>query len=494
MNDTLIGKAFKGGLWLYIGNVTSMFISYIYWLIISKITGSSSVVGEASTVIGMSSVLSTFYLLGLPRGVQRFLGMYSDDKKTFSEYFWTGLMIISSLGLLVSFLIYFLGKMYSDILPILAKEDVLFLLSILTLLAGIKTYVISYFMSKVKTEYNTLISLFSGIVKLAAGTLLVYLGYKLVGAILGYVLFYIILLSLSAYYMKEDLVSFKGIRRKVIFEEIKAGAASYIPSLLASMGGWLGVIFVYGIVSSESAGAYYIAYNLAMMVLMIPSFVSNVAYPLLSGSKNDREKDTLRLIRLNYAISLPLMTVVILYSKPILGIMGKEFVKANLEATLLSLNTPLIAITTAIVSLVYSYGLYLNVLIINTLTNATRTFLYFPLVNYLGSMGAALSFDIGSLLGFIASLLVAKKINLKFSWRTLCFSLIIPLIIGSLFYMMNIPFVLGSLLLIITSFIIYGRLGIVSKNDAREIFVNIAPRRLFNSKITNFIADIVFGG
>jgi len=471
-----------------------MFISYIYWLVISKIAGSSSIVGEASTVIGISSVLSTFYLLGLPRGVQRFLGMYSSDKETFSEYFWTGLTLISFLGLLVSSIVYLLGRTYSYSLPVLAKENILFLISLLTLLTGLKTYIISYFISKVKTEYNTLISLFSGIVKLIIGITLVYLGYKLTGAILGYVFFYILLLILSAYYMKEDLTGFKSLRRNVMLEEIKAGVASYIPSLLSSMGGWLGVIFVYGIVSSESAGAYYIAYNLAMMILMIPSFISNVAYPLLSGSKDDRERDTLRLIKLNYAVSSPLMVTLILYSKSILGIMGKEFAEASWEASLLSLNTPLVAVTTAIVSLAYSYGLYLNVLLINTLTNATRTFLYLPFVNYLGSIGAALSFNIGSLLGFITSLIVARKMNLKFKWKMLGLLLLVPLIIGIPLYMTNIPFIMGSLLLVTISFITYGRLGIVSKSEAREIFVNIAPKRLFNNKLTNLMADIVFGG
>ena len=489
----ILGKAFKGGIWLYIGNLISMALSYLYWLLISKITGSPGLVGEASTIIGVSTIFSTIYLLGLPRGVQRFLGMYTNDRHLFSKYFWTGLIMVSFLGLVTVVALYLLNDVLSKFLPFLADKNVSMLIAALALLIGLKNYVFSYFISKVKTNYSTLITFVSGIAKVMTGVALVYIGLKLLGAVIGYVVFYILLLILSVSFLKNDIYGLRYLEVKVIVDEIKSGMAFYVPSLFTTMGNWLGVISLYGIVSSVSAGAYYIAYNLATLVLMIPTFVSNVALPLLSGSPYGRERETFRIVKLSYAASVPLMVTLAIYSEYLLNLLDKEFTRAVKETIILSSNVPLIAVTTAVVSLVYSYGLYRYVIFINTTINASRTFLYPLLVHQFGSLGAALSFTMGSILGFFSSLLIIKKIKLIFKWKILFLLIIIPLILGMIFYIFKFPFLIGSVLLPALSIMIYGRSRLISKEDLNEIFVSLAPRKLINNRLTSLAAEMLFG-
>ena len=77
-------------------------------------------------------------------------------------------------------------------------------------------------------------------------------------------------------------------------------------------------------------------------------------------------------------------------------------------------------------TLVYSYGNYRQSLTIGLAMNVPRTILYFILVPVYGSSGAAMSYTAGSMIGFVVSIIIAKKIKMLVDWKSLVFIIAMP--------------------------------------------------------------------
>jgi O-antigen/teichoic acid export membrane protein len=63
----------RGAAYIYIELISALFSAYIFWIIISKFT-STEVIGTSSAVVSFATIFSTIVTLGLPSGIQRFLG------------------------------------------------------------------------------------------------------------------------------------------------------------------------------------------------------------------------------------------------------------------------------------------------------------------------------------------------------------------------------------------------------------------------------------
>jgi len=73
----------KSGLYIFSANILSMFIGYLFWILLSKLTGSQAaeMIGYVSSAVAFSTVISTISLLGIPLAVQRFIGKAYAEKK-----------------------------------------------------------------------------------------------------------------------------------------------------------------------------------------------------------------------------------------------------------------------------------------------------------------------------------------------------------------------------------------------------------------------------
>jgi peptidoglycan biosynthesis protein MviN/MurJ (putative lipid II flippase) len=71
--------------------------------------------------------------------------------------------------------------------------------------------------------------------------------------------------------------------------------------------------------------------------------------------------------------------------------------------------------------LTYTYGNYRDVLFIGIATAIPRSLLYFVLVPWFGSIGAALSYTLGALIGYVVSLFISNRLGMTMHWRETTF-------------------------------------------------------------------------
>jgi len=139
-----------------------------------------------------------------------------------------------------------------------------------------------------------------------------------------------------------------------------------------------------------------------------------------------------------------------------------------------------IVVTMGITTLAYAYGNYRQVLIIGLATNIPRAVLYIILVPFSdGLIGAAWSYTIGSIAGFLLSIVVARKIGLKIFWKDVAFILGIPAGLGLLLNSFHVGFIVGILATLAGSYILLLKMHILERRDVEDS-LQVLPQGISN--------------
>jgi O-antigen/teichoic acid export membrane protein len=166
-----------------------------------------------------------------------------------------------------------------------------------------------------------------------------------------------------------------------------------------------------------------------------------------------------------------------LYSNEVLGLFGPDYLQASMPLKIILLSTLPLTLLFAISTLIYSYGNYWQVLAIGLGLNVPRVLLYFTLVSLYGSVGAATSFTVGSIIGFGVSIIIAKRIGMVIFWKELALLLAIPTGLVFTLYYLQVTYIIGIPVMLILSFVFMFVLRVLSKSEVRES-LEILPDRI----------------
>jgi len=136
-----------------------------------------------------------------------------------------------------------------------------------------------------------------------------------------------------------------------------------------------------------------------------------------------------------------------------------------------------IVLSLGVRTLVYAYGNYRQVLAIGLGLNLPRIVLYFTLIPVYGTTGAALSFTVGSVIGLVVSLFIAKKVGLKIFGKDLGIIFAIPTGLGFVLSHYEINFGISIVTILFVSYIAYLRIGIIKNEDLDDV-ITVLPKKI----------------
>jgi O-antigen/teichoic acid export membrane protein len=183
------------------------------------------------------------------------------------------------------------------------------------------------------------------------------------------------------------------------------------------------------------------------------------------------------LIKISLVITLPLSHAIIIYSAEILQIFGSSYANGSLNLEILLLSILPTAITSGIGVLVYAYGNNRQLLIIGLFTSIPRALLYFIFVPIFGGNGAAITYLMGSIIGFIVSVIIANKIGLKLFWKQIISISIIPIILTIFLKYLGLNYIFGISIATGISYILLLKLRIIDTEDMQDI-LKILPKMI----------------
>lgn len=483
----------SGATFLFIATTISMFSGYAFWYIVSLIT-TPTVIGTASAVVSLATIFVAIVTVGIPTGVQRFIGKSFSvkDLDQAGIYVKISVLIVSiSISVLAIGLV--IGNQWLG--PILDLDFTLLLIAIAyTAATALMTLLRSIIIASLKTRNLPIIMLAAVIFKISLAVLLVFNGSGVLGILIGLTSFPVlssVLLSVSLLKTLRPAFSRENHDTGTISRNVlKSSFANWIPGLVATVGVQLGTLAVFGGEGAHAAGVYFIALSVATVVATIASILFSIGYPMLSAMTDGRKKYTEQLIRLSMVIGMPLASFVIFYADDIMGVFGAGYVEGQYQLIILVGFMAPLTVMGGITTLLYAYGNYKDVFAVGICTAVPRTILYFILVNVSGGLGAAAGFSIGTLSGFILSMAFAHKLGFAISWRKLGSITLIPLGISYSLSFFDIHFLVAIVIVLVFSFLLFVRLRLLTGDEARSA---LRPFPAFVSlKITNLI-EIVSG-
>jgi len=100
-----------------------------------------------------------------------------------------------------------------------------------------------------------------------------------------------------------------------------------------------------------------------------------------------------------------------------------------------------------------------------------------------GMAGVAMSYTIGSLIGFIASIVVANRIRMPIFWKPLALTFFLPLSLSFVFVIFNVNYIVGIVTTITITYFLLLKLHVIEKTDG-SFFIELMPNRISKPLIT----------
>jgi len=479
-----VKKAARGALYLYLNFIAGTVVGYLYWVIVSKMV-TPEAVGLASTTVSIATLVSNLSILGVPIGVQRFIGkaFSNNDASSFKSYFMGAMtFLIFSSGTAALILVGLSGFVSLSIgIPI----SFIAIAAIMAFTSGLATLFGIAFISSIRTD----ISLYTGVIasaaRLALGVLLISVGLDALGVAVGYLISSIVSLVFLGI-LGVRLLGLHAPRLTFLHtkEIVQSGFANWVPTVIATIGAQLSVIVVYGFHGSFEAGLYYISFAMASVISAVSASVTGLSFPILSGMTDGRKRACWRAIKISLVIVVPLTVSLAAYPEVALGFFSPDYVIAsNILLVLLFATVPQ-GLIDGVNSLAYAYGKYRLVLVMGLAISVPRTVMYMILTPSMGGLGAALSLLSGTVIGLIAAFGVTKRIGLEFRWRDLIVAFT-PLALTAV-CKVPIPWFLGILIILAGATLTYTRLGLLTKSDLKESAEAFLPQSLLSIGLRRF--------
>ena len=469
----------RGAVYVYIESIFSMAFGYLLLLILSHLT-SPATIGILSLVLSLSSIFSTIISLGVPTGMQRFLGKaFSDGNLAEVKMYVRSSLLLTSVSILFSALFLFILKA-----TIFAGFDLSYvvLTIVLTSATSLTLLFRSIIISSLQTRILAVTAVGSTTARAVVAIVLVILGAGALGITFGYVIGQTVaclLLAIVAYaHVGTSLKSQLKIT-KCSERILTAGIASWIPGVVVTVGTQLGTVIVFGTNGSNQAGSYFIALSIFSALSTIMSALLSVAFPALSGMADGRKRLTWRMMKISLLISLPLSSALFFYAEDTMHLMGPGYGQASDSLRILLISLLPLVISSGVNTLAYSYGNYKYVLIIGISSSLPRMVLYFLLVPIYGNDGAALSFTVGSVIGLIVAAIISQRIGFKIFWRTMIIVFLIPMCVAYLLKVVHTEYALAVIATFILSIVAFKMTKVLTRLDVVDSIL-LLPQKMAN--------------
>jgi O-antigen/teichoic acid export membrane protein len=467
-----VGGVTRGGLFLFIGLLIAAAIGYFYWFLISVFAG-TVVVGIASSIDSLSAVVSGIAILGLPTGVQRFLGRDFSHKRiqSLNTYFWSCFTLTLILSVLAAIIVSLIAFFNLNIF-VGFSQGMLIAVALIAFL-GFSAILNALFASIIRTHYIAISYVIAGLTKLVLGTYLVQRGFGWLGATIGLISAYTataLLLLLFALRELRRLGTTKvNLSSRALTESLRASVVSWLPNVTTLLGQLLSIIAVFSFQGGFEAGTFFMAYAIFSLVYMLPSSFMTLLFPILSGISQGREEVAWKVLKFCLVLACPSAALLAVYAKFPLSLVSASYAVAAPTLSVLAISTIPFILVAAVFNLVYASGWYGTTLGIGLALNVPRVILYIILVPVLGGYGAALSFLIGALTGLCIAIPVARKAKFKVSLGRITVAIAAPSAAALLCFWIGLNLLFGILVVLVTSVLFYGRTGVVERSDLAEI-------------------------
>jgi O-antigen/teichoic acid export membrane protein len=160
--------------------------------------------------------------------------------------------------------------------------------------------------------------------------------------------------------------------------------------------------------------------------------------------QDGRKRFSARMIKLALVVTVPAALLLILYSHPLLSVIGTDYSDASVILQALLAGCVVAPIIRGYASYVHALDKYLHVTLIGVVLSVTQLIAYALLIPSMGAIGAAVAYSLGFFVALIAVHFSSLSVGFRIDWLSISKITIVPAVCFSLLYLLNVPWFVGS--------------------------------------------------
>ena len=331
---------------LLVGRVLERVLQFLYAVVMARMLGYERF-GLFMLGVTIFSLASVFGRFGLDCGVLKYVALYDgiNDKERVKGVIIASLKFAFLISVIVGMVLFLTSEyLASAIFKKSELKKIIEALSVCLPFLSLLTIAVSATRGFQVMRYTTYSQgIFRPIVNLVLAIVLLFLGFGLQGATSAYVISVLLTSILALYFLLKtfpEMVCIEAIpETKKLF---RVSVPMFLTLFVTFLTMWTDTLMLGYFRSSGEVGVYNAAMRTAMLIAMVQISFSSVFTPMISDLHNRRELRKLKSLfqtttRWIYTASLPMFLLMLLLSKEILVIFGREFMGGSICLLILAL-------------------------------------------------------------------------------------------------------------------------------------------------------------
>ncbi len=474
--------------------IISKILTYAYRMVVARI--GTEEYGVLSLGLAILGFVSVFPILGLDNGILRFVSdcINKGDKNKAKTIILSSLAIVTSIGLIFSILFFLFSNNISFLFNEPRLSNVIKLLAICLPFIGAGNIFLSTITSFKNTKYVVLIKNISeNLIKIIITIILIFFGLSYIGATIGHVIAIVSTAIIAFLVLNKKMLKINFLNGFHFFlkKEILIYSIPLMFYLLISqIISWIDIIMIGYFKTSSEVGIYNAALPTASLMSLFPSGLVALFIPVMSGlylnTKTGFFKKTFKSVtKWIFFINLPLMFVIILFSRQILKIIfGSNYIIGYTSLNILVLGYfvhQLFMTSSQMLNVLKKSKLIMINMIIASILNIIINYFLIPKYGMIGgAIATTISMILYGLLNGICSYYFTRIVPFKLDY----IKSIIAVFISSTLVIIVMNFIttktyLNQFILLSSYFVVYSVLMLLFKAFEKEdydIFYSLIKR------------------
>jgi O-antigen/teichoic acid export membrane protein len=389
-NDSL----YRNSIYLMASTLVMAFFGFFFWIINARIYTTVQV-GYATAIFSAITLIANFSFLGLNTGLIKYLPNSTIKNEKINTSFLVTLIVTLFIGTIYFFLIPFITPKLKFVGETPLTALMFIFIPIVIVLNGLSDSVLIAYR---ETKYILIKNIISSVIKVGSPFLLLIYGtYGIIASIsLGPLI--ALLISIYILYKKFAYRINLHINKSAVSKMYKFSAGNYAASLIGVIPPNIMPILVASVIGPKQAAYYFMDFMIINVIIVIQSSLSQSL--LAEGSHDEKNLRTslLKAIKLNFAILIPAIALILLFGKYVLLAFGKNYSDEGIILlNLLALSlvfTSINGILSAVLNIKGKVKLVLRMSIIGSAVLLTTNFLLI----HLGLTGIGIAWIISEVL------------------------------------------------------------------------------------------------
>ncbi|MGC6471074.1 MAG: flippase [Flavobacteriales bacterium] len=452
---SILNKIVKQSSIYFFGSIFSVVVGFFFKIYLSKKLGAE---GLGLYTLGGSiiGVIGVFLTLGHANGLVKFISKYKATKEYFKLFSFLNRTVLFNLltASLFCFVFVFFPEFIS--ITVLNKEELTPYVPFFGLMLFVNSFLVISDQSirgfqevKQSTFINTLLRL---PVKIGLTILFFSIGYGLSGYILAEVV-----AAILACFLFFRLIK-KLIDKPFIFnlnfptiEESNFAFNSLTTNALLILQRYGDRFLLIIFLSESELGVYSVILTIAAFIPLVLISINSIFQPIISQLFSENKfKELAHYFQLSsryiFILSFPLITFLLLFSKPILGVFGNDFINGYNLLIFVAIGELLNISFGPVGSMLQMCGMDKKLRNVSILTSIISFILFFILIKYYGLLGLGIAYIIGrGFTNICCSLLLQKELKISIFNKTYVNILVLYIVLFMIIYSIKSLFVISSL-------------------------------------------------